>query len=107
MLNLKKMIIVIMKKRLWNITGIIVIHIWKNIMVYQDYIACKDYLAITDRKEVELSYSNDAGERTKTAFDVAEQVEKYKQKVEDNAQNCKYERNRKYLTQFAENVVSD
>lgn len=80
---------------------------WEIVNAYQDYIVCKDYLAIADEKEVELSYSNDTGEQTKTVFDVMEQAKKYKQKVEDNVQNCKYERNRKYLTQFAEDVVSD
>lgn len=80
---------------------------WEIVRAYQDYVVCKNYLAIADKKEVELSYTNYDGEQSKTAFDVVEKAEEYKQKVEDNAQNCKYERNLKYLTQFADDVLPD
>lgn len=77
---------------------------WEMVYGFADYTMYKEYEAIADREQVSLTYALDDEKNNMIQFDVTEKLQEYRKKVIQNANNCKYERNKRYLTEFADKV---
>lgn len=77
---------------------------WEIVNGYADYIQYMNYSTIEDRENVIVSYTLKSGEQQEVSFVPAKKIEEYRNKVLENAENVKYERNKRYLTEFAQKV---
>ena len=77
---------------------------WEIVNGYADYIQYMNYSTIEDRENVIVSYTLKSGEQQEVSFVPAKKIEEYRNKVLENAENVKYERNKRYLTEFVQKV---
>ena len=61
-----------------------------------------NYSTIEDRENLIVSYTLKSGEKQEVSFVPVKKIEEYRNKVLENAENVKYERNKRYFTEFAQ-----
>ncbi|MGN0341248.1 MAG: hypothetical protein ACI4DO_00480 [Roseburia sp.] len=77
---------------------------WEMVEGYQDYLLYINYRSILEQgiDQVEFCYTDGEENATTVHFVTEEMVQAYGDKVQENAQNCRFDSNQRYLNEFAE-----
>lgn len=77
---------------------------WELVNGYQDNLLYLSYRSVQEqgKKQVDFAYINGEEESTRVHFDAEEKIQFYGNKVRENAENCRFESNERYLAGFAE-----
>ena len=57
-----------------------------------------------EQENISFSYMGKYDQPQEFSFMTSQKIEEYRNKVLENAENVKYERNKRYLTEFAQKV---
>ena len=61
-----------------------------------------NYKSMEDQKNISFSYIGENDQPQEISFITSQKIEEYRHKVLENAENVKYERNKRYFTEFAQ-----
>ena len=77
---------------------------WEMVNGYEDYTIYMNYKSMEEQENISFSYMGKYDQPQEISFMTSQKIEEYRNKVLENAENVKYERNKRYLTEFAQKV---
>ena len=75
---------------------------WEMVNGYEDYAMYMNYKSMEDQENISFSYIGENDQPQEISFITSQKIEEYRNKVLENAENVKYERNKRYFTEFAQ-----
>ena len=77
---------------------------WEMVNGYEDYTIYMNYKSMEEQENISFSCMGKYDQPQEISFMTSQKIEEYRNKVLENAENVKYERNKRYLTEFAQKV---
>ena len=75
---------------------------WEMVNGYEDYTVYMNYKSMEEQENISFSYMGKYDQPQEISFITSQKIEEYRNKVLENAENVKYERNKRYFTEFAQ-----
>ena len=75
---------------------------WEMVNGYEDYTIYMNYKSMEEQENISFSYMGKYDQPQEISFITSQKIEEYRNKVLENAENVKYERNKRYFTEFAQ-----
>ena len=75
---------------------------WEMVNGYEDYTIYMNYKSMEEQENISFSYMGKYDQPQEISFITSQKIEEYRNKVLENAGNVKYERNKRYFTEFAQ-----
>ena len=78
------------------------LHDYLNLYHLQGYTIYMNYKSMEEQENISFSYMGKYDQPQEISFITSQKIEEYRNKVLENAENVKYERNKRYFTEFAQ-----